>query len=119
MTVDVVNKTGGDIQAVTVMHTWNGEASKIGPGPLDDGGGTSFTIKVGGGGADEWYVGFTDGYGNQLYRNGKGCNIEQSDYDSGEGVLIVLGSLNAGWSIELPKSSGCIGNSYSRGLDFS
>lgn len=115
MTVNVTNQTNGPLHTVCAAHTWNGKTSRVGPQDLAPNASITFQVSVGGGGSDEWSIGFTDPSGNQYYRNGKQCNVEESDYKSKKPIVINLLPLGTGWSVELPESSSCTDNSYSRG----
>jgi hypothetical protein len=117
MNVIVTNQTNGTIYAATVAHSWSGNNSSVGPQDLPNNGTMTFSISVGGGGSDDWSVGFTDGNGNQWYRNGKQCDVTSDDFDTGKPVVINLLPSGTGWSVELPSSSGCTDNSYSQGFE--
>lgn len=114
MTVNVNNQTNGPIYGAVCFHQWNGNTNSGGPQDLPDGGSFSFQINVGSGGSDDWSVAFIDGGGNGWYRNGKQCNVEESDYETGPININLLPS-STGFSVELPSSSSCTDNYYSSG----
>ena len=115
MTCNIVNKTGGTITGVTFSHQWNGAAQApiFNPNdPFTDGMVVPFTIQVGEGGSDEWSLQFTDAAGNCWYRNGKQCDVEEEDFQSGKPVTAVLGPGTVGFSIKTPVSDPCLDNYY-------
>lgn len=117
MTCVVTNQTGGTITNLTAAHQWDQYNDVLNPNPtpsLESGASASFLIHVGSGGSDEWSVGFTDAQGQCWYRNGKQCDVEDGDYNSGAPVNVNLLSGSQGFSIELPESSSCTDNSYSK-----
>jgi hypothetical protein len=115
MTVNVNNQTGGTIYGAICFHQWSGNTSNGGPLDLPNGGSFSFPINVGSGGSDDWSVAFIDAQGNGWYRNGKQCDVEESDYGSGGSVNINLLGSSTGFSVELPSSSSCTDNYYTSG----
>ena len=111
----VVNQTGGPITKVTFSHEWNGSAQAPlfnQSTPFENGASVDFPITVGEGGSDLWSVQFLDVAGNCWYRNGKQCDIEESDYDSGKPVYAMIKPGNVGFSIDLPVSTSCKDNDY-------
>lgn len=110
----VTNQTGGPITGLSASHEWEGVTNSPTevPPSLADGESISFSINVGSGGSDEWTVRFTDAQGNCWYRNGKQCDVEEDDLNSGLPVNVNLLNSSQGFSIELPSSSSCTDNSY-------
>ena len=116
MTVNVVNQSNGPLSLVTCVHSFNSKNTVAGPQNLAPGASLTFQINVGDGGSDYWGIGFTDAAGNQYYRNGKKCDVEQSDYATHKPIHVNLLPPATGWSIELPASSSCTDNRYSQGF---
>lgn len=115
MTCVVTNQTGGTITNVSLIHQWKSFQDTPNPNPtpsLKDNASISFTINVGSGGSDEWSVTFTDAQGACWYRNGKQCDVEENDYQSGAPVSVNLLNSAQGFSIEMPASSSCPDNFY-------
>lgn len=71
-----------------------------------------FTINVGSGHSDLWDIWTKDINGNVLSRYGKKCDVESSDISRELPMYIILGKKPAGFSIQLPSSSSCMGNHY-------
>lgn len=113
----VTNQTGGTITNVSVLHQWSSYQDSPNPNPTPSLGSNDeiqFQINVGSGGSDDWSVTFTDSSGQCWYRNGKQCDVEDSDYKSGSPVNINLLAGSQGFSIEMPSSSSCTDNSYDK-----
>lgn len=110
----ITNQTGGAITGLSASHQWEGntDAATDVPPTLANGASISFSVNVGSGGSDEWSVRFTDAQGNCWYREGKQCDVEEDDLNSGLPVNINLLNSSQGFSIELPSSSSCTDNSY-------
>lgn len=111
----IVNQTGGTITNVTFSHQWNGaaQAPLFSPtDPFENGDSVEFGITVGEGGADLWSVKFNDAQGKCWFRDGKQCDVEESDYDSGKPVYAMLKPGTIGFSIDLPVSESCKDNHY-------
>jgi hypothetical protein len=117
MTCTVTNQTGGTIKNLSVLHHWEQYQDVPNPNPtpsLANDESISFKINVGPGGSDEWSIAFTDAQGQCWYRNGKQCNVEESDLNSGSPVNLNLLSGSQGFSIEMPYSSSCTDNGYDK-----
>lgn len=115
MTCQVYNETSGPITQVQVSHEWNGGTQQTQPAilaQLAPNQYTSFQITTGSGSNDNWSVQFFDATGQCYTRQGKQCNLEESDYDSNNPVKIVLRDGDTGFDIIPPVSSACTGNAY-------
>ena len=111
----IVNQTGGAITNVVFSHEWNGAAQA--PlfnqnTPFADGDSVDFQITVGDGGSDLWSVKFVDAAGKCWYRDGKQCDVSESDFDSGKPVYAMIKPGDVGFSIDLPVSDSCKDNHY-------
>jgi hypothetical protein len=112
MTCIVTNQTGGPITKATTFHSWNDGSQGPLAFSLDAGGSVSFDFKTGSGHDDYWSVSFTDAEGSVWSRDDKQCNVDESDWESGNPVQIDLGAPATGWSVVLPVSTGCPDNYY-------
>ncbi len=111
----VVNGTGGPITRVIVSHKIEevGGQTDLRTPTLDTDGTFEGTINVGSGGSDLWMVHLVSG-NFALSHGRKKCDIEESDYQSGAPVRIVLRGADDGFDISLPVTSSCIGNAYTQ-----
>jgi len=115
MTANFVNSTGGTISSYSFSHSWNnGTDMPLIPAgsTMADGDVLPLTIHVGEGGADTWTVKFTDANGNCWYRDGKQCDVEQEDFNSGKPVTVQLFAGSVGFSVLTPVSESCTDNYY-------
>jgi hypothetical protein len=115
MWCQVHNGTGVQIDGVKVSHQWaeftqSKDFDFIPAGHTVD----AFGMNVGSGGSDFWSVRFADNNKNCYYRSNKQCNVEESDYQSRNPVVLDLGPGSQGFSVVLPTTSSCLNNSYNR-----
>lgn len=115
MTCKVINLTGWQLNRILIEH-YLGAITDVGNNDhiwMRDNDSFDFTINVGSGHSDYWHIEAEKSSGEVLFRDDKGCDVEYSDWDSGLPMYIIIGPRSPGFSIQLPKSSSCMGNYYS------
>jgi hypothetical protein len=107
----VVTNESGLTVAVIVQHFLLTETPDELPlSILANGASANFTIKVGSGANDIWYLFMIMPRAEVITNTRKQCNVEQEDLDSGKPVTISLGVTN--FDILTPVSSTCLNVSY-------
>jgi hypothetical protein len=107
----VTNQSGSPV-AVMVEHNFDDYTDRLPICQLADREETSFTINVGSGDSDLWYVYLLFPNPARLrYRYGKACDVEQEDLQSGQPVRFNINAQD--FDVATPVSSPCLTNNLS------
>lgn len=103
-----VNNATGRAVAVVMGHKLGDDSDSLPFQVLKDGESTQFTINVGSGSTDRWWINLMTDDGRYQFRFNKVCDVEQSDLDSGRPVVVNIRS--SSFDVHTPVSSPCNDN---------